>query len=109
MAFALRRRNAPVPTQSAVMESLGVQGETMIPLQVLPGRCYLVAAGIVRGEPRGLRLSAELSGRVHKDEARDRMEGVALAFCAQSETSVPIRVSARGSSPWWALRVWPMD
>lgn len=109
LSFALRRRNAPVPVEEALVETLGVQGETLIPVAVEPGRCYLAGAGLVRGESRGLRMSVELSGRVEKDEARERMEGVAVAFCAESESSVPIRMSVRGNAPWWILSVWPMD
>lgn len=108
-AYAVRRRNAPVPAGPPVMESLGVQGETLVAAEVFPGRCYLAVVGLVRGEARGLRLSVDLSGRVYKDETRDRIDGVAVAFCAENESSVPLRVSARGNSSWWALSLWQMN
>jgi hypothetical protein len=109
LAMALRRRGAPNPREQAIFESIGVQGETAVPIEVEPGRCYLAAMGLLRGEARGMRLSAELSGRMLRDESADRSEGAAVAFCSETETSAVMRVDARGNSPWWVLLVWPMN
>lgn len=109
LSQALRRRGAPSPREQAIFETLGVQGETSVPLQVEPGRCYLAAVSVLRGDIRGLRLSAELGGRMLRDEAQDRGDGAAVAFCSEAESSALMRVESRGSSPWWVLLVWPMN
>lgn len=109
LAMALRRRGAPSPREQAIFETLGVQGETSVPLEVEPGRCYLAAVSVIRGDMRGLRLSADMGGRMLRDEAMDRGDGAAVAFCSEAERSAFMRVEARGNSPWWVLVVWPMN
>lgn len=105
---ALFRRHAPDPPEPAIFESLGVQGTTSIPFEVQPGRCYLAALAMIRGEARSLRLSALLGDRVSRDDVNDRAEGVAVSFCAEDETVARLDVDARGNSAWWSLVVWPM-
>jgi hypothetical protein len=109
LSMALRRRGAPSPREEAVFETLGVQGETSVPFEVEPGRCYLAAVSVIRGEVRGLRFAVELGGRMLRDEALDRGDGAAVAFCSEAERSALMRVEARGNSPWWVLLVWPMN
>lgn len=107
-ASALRRRRAPSPQSEPIFEALGVQGETSAPIEVDPGKCYLAAVAVMRGEPRGVRLAVELGSRVLRDEVVERPESALVAFCADLDRSAVLRVEARGSSPWWALVVWPM-
>jgi hypothetical protein len=109
LAMALRRRGAPSPREQAIFETLGVQGETSVPVEVEPGRCYLAAVSVIRGDVRGLRLSADIGGRMLRDEAFDRGDGAAVTFCSEAERSALMRVEARGNSPWWVLVVWPMN
>lgn len=108
IAGALRRRSPPEPTSAPVLEALGVQGLTAVPVPTQPGRCYLAALGVVRGDARGLRLAARLGTSFPRDEADGRADGAALAFCAETEEVVTLDVEARGSTPWWTLVVWPM-
>jgi hypothetical protein len=105
---ALRKRRAPAPSRAPAFEALGAQGVTAVPVPTEPGRCYLAALGIVRGEPRGLRLAARLGERSARDEVAERGEGVALSFCAETEEAVTLDVEVRGSTPWWTLAVWPL-
>jgi hypothetical protein len=107
-AGALFRRRAPDPPEEPVFQALGVQGATAIPLEVQPGRCYLAAVALTRGEARQVRLSALLGDRLSRDEVIERPEGAAVAFCAESEPAVQLEIDARGNAPWWALSVWPM-
>ncbi|MDI1432738.1 hypothetical protein [Polyangium sorediatum] len=107
-AFALRRRNAPEPTAAPVFESLGVAGPTMVPVTLEPGRCYLAALAVARGESRGLRLAATVGDRYMRDEVVDRPEGAVLAFCAESEESARIDVEARGSGVWWTFALFAL-
>lgn len=108
-AAALRRRSAPAPRDLPFAEAMGVQGDTLVPIPVEPGRCYFAAVALVRGDTRSLRLLAEIGDRSLRDDATGRSEGAGIAFCSESDESASLRVAARGSSPWWALAVWPMD
>ncbi len=109
LAFALQRRRAPAPRAQAIVEAVGAQGDTLVPVQVEPGRCYFAAAALVRGEMRALRISVELGDRAARDDAGEHSEGAGVAFCSEIEESAAVRVSARGGSPVWVLSVWPMD
>ncbi|WP_438014537.1 hypothetical protein WMF18_27025 [Sorangium sp. So ce315] len=109
LAAALHRRHAPAPRAQPIAEAVGMQGDTLVPVQVEPGRCYFAAAALVRGEVRALRISAELGDRAARDDAGERSEGAGVAFCSELEESAAVRVVARGNSPVWVLAVWPMD
>lgn len=109
LAAALARRHAPAPRAQTIVEAVGVQGETPVPVPVEPGRCYFAAAALVRGERRALRLFAEIGDRAARDDAGERSEGAGVAFCSDVEESAVLRVAARGSAPVWVLAVWPMD
>jgi hypothetical protein len=106
MASALSRRRAPVDAGRLLLQTLGVQGTTTVPLVVEPGTCYLSAVGVVRGETRGLRLTARIGERVARDEVVERPEGAAVAFCAEDEEHATLEIEARGSSPWWVAATW---
>lgn len=108
-AAALRRRNAPTPRDLPFVEAMGVLGDTLVPVAVEPGRCYFAAVALVRGDARSLRLVAEVGDRALRDDATGRAEGAGVAFCAETDETAVVRVAARGTSPWWALAVWPMD
>ncbi len=106
-AAALLRRRAPAPRAQPIADSVGVAGDTLVPIAVEPGRCYFAAVTLVRGESRGLRLFLDIGERSLRDDAREDSAGV--AFCAEDEEHAAVRVAARGNAPWWALAVWPMD
>jgi hypothetical protein len=107
-AGALIKRHAPAPADDAIVESVGVQGVTQVPIAVSPGRCYLAAVALIRGDARAIRLSATLGDHTPHDEALERPEGAAIAFCSGTERSAVIDVDVRGNAPWWALSVWSM-
>ena len=107
-AGALIKRHAPAPAEDALFESIGIQGVTQVPIPVEPGRCYLAAVALIRGDARAIRMAATLGFRTSHDEALERPEGAAVAFCAGTERSAMIDVDVRGNAPWWALSVWAM-
>lgn len=107
-AGALLRRHAPDPKEPPVLETVGVQGVTQIPVEVTRGQCYLAAAALIRGDARTIRLSTRIGDRSPHDDATASVEGAALAFCADTEDTALIEVDARGNAPWWALELWPM-
>ncbi len=105
LAGALRRRHAPVPEGDLFAESMGAAGLTSIPVEVEPGRCYLVGVALLRGEARTLRLSVPLGDRVLHDDGGER-DGAVVGFCVEAQTSISVEVDARGNGPGWALGVW---
>jgi hypothetical protein len=107
MFGALLLRRAPLPDRPPVRATLGVQGASQMAIEVEPGRCYLAALGVVRGEARFVRLSARLGDRVARDETQGG-DGAAIAFCAEDEATAILDVDARGNAPWWALELWPV-
>jgi hypothetical protein len=107
-AAALFRRHAPAPLGAPIFETLGVQGPTAVALAIEPERCYLAAMALVRGEARSMRLSALVGDHVTRDDTAERLEGVALSFCAEGGTVAHFDADVRGNAPWWALVVWPM-
>lgn len=108
-AATLHKRRAPDPALAPVFEALGVGGNaTSIPLEIEPGRCYLAAVAMVRGEARSIRLAATLGDRVARDDAVERPEGVSASFCAGEEIHVRFDVDVRASSAFWVLALWPM-
>ena len=86
---------------------MGIQGVTAVPLEIEPGRCYLAAVAAMKGEVRSVHLSVELEGRMVHDEALERSDGAATAFCATREGRARVEVEMRGSSPTWGLLIWP--
>jgi hypothetical protein len=105
---ALRRRRVPAPSGEPIHESFGVQGVTVVPIPVDPGRCYLAVAGLAQGSARGMRLVASVGVRPTIDEAGQRPEGVALTFCPDTGDVVPLSVELQSNGGWWLLGVWDM-
>ena len=107
-ASTLRLRRAPDPPETATIEAIGVQGTTTIPIEVQPGRCYLAALAMARGDARMLRLSVAMGDHTARDDNAKQPEAVSASFCADEETTARLDVDARGGSVFWALAVWPM-
>lgn len=105
---ALRRRRMPIPVGPPLHETFGVQGVTVVPLEVEPDRCYLATAGLVQGSARGMRLAATGSARPAIDESGQRPEGVAVTFCPDVTDVVPLTMELQSSGGWWLLAVWDL-
>jgi len=107
-ALALRRRNAPEPPSPPILEALGVSGPTMVPVTIEPGRCYLAAVAVARGEPKGLLVSATIGDKYARDLVIDKPDGSAIAFCSDDEESARIDIDARGNGVWWTLALFAL-
>ncbi len=106
LAAAIGRRHARAVSRTPIYVSLGVQGATLLPIEVVPGRCYLVAAATIRGEGFGFALAAQV-GNVHlQNHAEHETGGTVLAFCSSAERRALIEVDARGRGLAWLLGVW---
>lgn len=107
-AAAIRRHRAPDPPDPAIVEALGVQGTTSIAIEVIPGRCYLAALALTRGEAKLIRLSATTGERVARDEiAGDHADGAAVSFCAGRARRARLEADVRGASGFYTLAIWP--
>jgi hypothetical protein len=106
IAAALRRRRAPQLPAEPIAAVMGVQGETLVPIAIEPGECYVAVAALVRGEARSMRLAVEIGDRAPRDEITERPEAAQVAFCATTEDRAALRVGARGAQPWWLGMVW---
>ncbi len=106
MAAALLLHHAPMLGDDPVLVVQGPAGVTPIPLQVTPGACYLVVAGIAHGTPRGLGLSATSGEESAGDERGLNDASGVIAFCARESARARVVVDARGISLAWVLAVY---
>ncbi len=108
LAGALIKRRAPAPAEDALFRIRRRPGRD-------PGADPRGAGALL---PRRRRVDSRRragdphdrdAGRAHPhDEALERPEGAAIAFCAGTERSAVIDVDVRGNAPWWVLSVWSM-
>ncbi len=92
--------------EGPVQTSLGVQGVTRLPLELLPGACYTVAVAALRGAGTSFALGVR-SGAAHRENhTRDGAGGVALSFCAEGGAEGRAEVHAGGFGVAWVLGVW---
>ena len=108
LAGSMLRRHVPAPRSEPVATSLGIQGFTSVPVELVPGTCYLASVALIRGDVRGLRLTARVGDRAPHDEVVEHAESASVAFCADEAGSALLDVETRGNAPWWALAVWAM-
>lgn len=105
MAEALHARDLRNLGIGPVYESLGVQGETLLPIPVEPGACYVIGVALIRGQADSLGLSADWDNRTGETQAAPGEVATALALCAQDD-HVGVRVALRGAGAAWVLAAW---
>ncbi len=106
MAEAIRRHHVRDLAEAPIYSSLGVAGVTLLPVEVEPGACYLVAVAAIRGEPAGIAIAAEAGNQRSEDNPGPGGTGTAIAFCAGQEQHALIDVEARGVGMVWLLGMW---
>ena len=106
MAEAVGKAQFPALTQSPVFASLGVQGPTFLPVEVLPDACYLVVVAAIRGATNGIAIAAESGGSLGQNQSQPDEPSTSLAFCAEGSDRALIEVEAHGSGLGWLLGVW---
>jgi hypothetical protein len=106
IAQAIRRHHALPLGNALTYESLGVAGTTILPVEVEPGACYLIAAASVRGRSAGVALAVTHGDAVSQNHGGAEGDGTTLAFCALSETRAQVEVDARGAGLVWLLGIW---
>jgi hypothetical protein len=106
LAMTARRRSVKALGRGPMVEALGAQGSTTVPVAVEPGRCYFAAFALMRGHSRGLRLSAAAGARSSAEEVPPGSEAAGVTFCAEERSQARLSVDVPGSGVWWVLSVW---
>lgn len=106
MAEAVGKAQFPALTESPVFASLGVQGPTFLPVEVLPDACYLVVVAAIRGATHGIAIAAESGGSLGQNQSQPDETSTSLAFCAEGSDRAVIEVEAHGSGLGWLLGAW---
>jgi hypothetical protein len=106
MSGLLRAQRRTLGNAPLVDEALGVQGDTLAWIEVVPGACYLALAVGLRGEVAALSLAAEAGHRVAQSRIDPDVPGAALSFCAGTQRRVLVEVDARGLGVHWMSAIW---
>jgi hypothetical protein len=106
MAEAVGKAQFSALKESPVFATLGVQGPTFLPIDVLPQACYLVVVAAIRGATHGIAIAAESGGFMGQNQSQQDETSTSLAFCAEGNEHALIEVEAHGSGLGWLLGVW---
>ncbi len=109
MAAAVGTQQFAALGESPVFATLGVQGGTALPIEVLPGACYLVVAATIRGSAQGIALAARAGAFEGQNQSSRDETSTSLAFCADGEERALLEVEAHGSGLGWLLGVWQVS
>lgn len=106
VAWALWRRHIQSLPRSPVYQSLGVGGDTLLPVALEPDGCYLLSAAAMRSA--GARLSVTVDAGARRFAAQSGLDrsAVALAFCANGAGRALIDLQAQGAGALWLLAIW---
>ena len=91
-----------------LVQSLGTHGRTQLPVQTVPGTCYLAALTVVAGHQRRVTLSVATGPEQPTDSVTGEQPGAALTFCTQEEEQVVVDIKASGTGQIWMLAAWPV-
>jgi len=106
MAEAVGKAQFPALTERPIFATLGVQGPTFLPIEVLPDACYLVVVAAIRGATHGIAIAARSGGSLGQNQSQPEDTSTSLAFCAEGADRALIEVEAHGSGLGWLLGVW---
>jgi hypothetical protein len=89
-----------------IYESMGVTGMTLLPLQIEPNTCYVVAAGVLRGLVKAFQVRLITPGAQASATASNDRTSAALAFCSGMEQKAQLQIESFGASLAWLAAVW---
>lgn len=98
---ALGGADAPRRLGTLVFTTLGAQGRTPLPRQLLPSTCYVAAAVVAHGRAQRLSLGVRAPGLSRESVSDDPRTGPRLAFCTGARGEVDLDVEARGLGLAW--------
>ena len=82
-------------------EALGVQGDTLMPIAVEPGGCYVGIAVQLRGDAVALSMAARTSRGVAQSRLDPEVAGALVSFCAGADERALVEIDARGLGLVW--------
>jgi hypothetical protein len=104
---ALGQSAAPRRLGTLVASTLGAQGRTPLPRELLPRTCYLAAALVVHGSAQGLSLGVE-AGASNAVATAAEGTGAQLGFCTGQTGHAALEVEARGLGLSWLFLLFQM-
>ena len=106
LGWALWRRHAPGLLNPALLQVLGVQGSTVVPVSIEPDGCYVAAMALRAGVASTLRLAVAVDDLVRHDQVSEPPYGAVVSFCASGSDHALIQAEARAGFAWWQLALW---
>lgn len=106
LAEALWDQSFAGVSEPPIYESMGVTGMTILPLQIEPNTCYVVATGVLRGLVKAFQLRLITPGAQASATASNERTSAALAFCSGMERGAQLQIEAFGASLAWLAAVW---
>jgi hypothetical protein len=104
----LRDRRVPLTGARLADEALGVQGDTLMPIEVESGACYVAAAVELRGNAAAISLAARSERGTSQSRLDADVPGALLTFCAGPSERALIEIDARGLGLVWMSAVWQL-
>ncbi len=108
LLVALGKSAAPSRLGPLVSTSLGAQGRTPLPRQLLPQTCYFAAASVLHGSAQALSLGVRAGATNAEATSSDAAAGARLGFCTGRSGQVELDVEARGLGLTWLFFLFQM-
>lgn len=106
VAAAFFRRRQAGPATLPLVESLGIGGRTLLPLELETHTCYVAVAAAIQGRPKTLLLDASLADRGGANDGTSEETSVAIAFCTGDDSRAQLRVESSGVGVTWLAALW---
>lgn len=105
---ALGGSRAPRRLGTLTYASLGAQGLTPLPQQLLPSTCYLAALVTVHGSAQALSLGVRAGAKSAEGNASGSEPGTHVGFCTGKSGLAELEVEARGLGVAWLVTLFQM-
>jgi hypothetical protein len=107
VAYNLTERHLPVPTAEPIVSAMGTAGITMVPIELVPGQCYLAAVSVIEGTAKLVSVGVTVGPSVSSSHTEEPGDAAAATFCAADRDRATISVEVHGQALAWVLGVWP--
>jgi hypothetical protein len=105
---ALGGSRAPRRLGTLALATLGAQGLTPLPRQLLPGTCYVAAVVTVHGSAQALSLGVRAGATNGEASVSGNEPGTHLSFCTDKSGQTELEVEARGLGVAWLVTLFQM-
>jgi hypothetical protein len=105
---ALGGSRAPRRLGTLAYASLGAQGLTPLPQQLLPGTCYVAAVVTVHGSAQTLSLGVRAGAKNAEGNVSGNEPGTHVGFCTGKSGRAELEIEARGLGVAWLVTLFQM-